>query len=93
MTDPRPNLVKKRWRTVASEGANETSVRGFFSFFFSFLFFFFLFFLVRPLFWARSLPSRRVGRGKKKDRLQTPVVRVDGVLPHCLSFEVKTATL
>ena len=40
MTDPRPNLVKKRWRTVASEGANETSVRGFFLF----LFFFFSFF-------------------------------------------------
>ena len=35
VTDPCPNQVKERWPTVASEGANETSVRDFFFFFFS----------------------------------------------------------
>ena len=34
----RPNQVKKRWPTVASEGANATPVRVFFSFFFFFSF-------------------------------------------------------
>ena len=34
VTDPCPNQVKKRWPTVASEGANETSVRDFFFLFF-----------------------------------------------------------
>ena len=87
MTDPCPNQVKKRWPTVASEGANETSVRDFFSLFSSF-------FLVRPLFWARRLPSRKVCRRKKNDGAQIPLqCRVDGVIPHCLSLEVKTATL
>ena len=49
VTDPCPNQVKERWPTVASEGANETSVRVFFLFFSPF-------FLVRPLFWLGVYP-------------------------------------
>lgn len=69
VTDPCPNQVKERWPTVASEGANETSVRVFFLFFSPF-------FSCPSAVLARSLPSERVGRRKKKDtRFQTPVVQ------------------
>jgi hypothetical protein len=68
VTDPRPNQVKKRWPTVASEGANATSVRDF-RFFFSFFFSFFS--LPCPSAALGSECTKSKGRylGEKKDAL------------------------
>ena len=80
----RPNQVKKRWPTVASEGANATPVRVFFFLFsFSFLFLFLLFSSVRCPSTVLGSESAKSGVGVQKD----PPECIDGVIPHCLSLE------